>query len=364
MQVPPARRPLPSPSVGKRSPLFWWGWWSRHTTPPPPSPGAALSALHNAQRGKMNSFLLLVITSLSLFGLLIGIAGTNLAVALSAGALLFLVPVLAVLNRRGQVLIVGSVLWVAVTAGLNLLLLHLVTLSPSAIPLFDLLVSSELLAALLLPLPFVLVAACWNSVFTLVALALLPQTPFLTTVVAVSPLQLSLWSIGLYCLVAGGVWVLVRALEGMNSAEEVARLQQAVIDERLARRHLEDSLRWMEESVGRVLSGDLLARIRLPEEAGTPGFSLALTLNQALSRLERLSQVQASHQAMLPLLVEQQSLEVMQVALDQDMVQVMQALRLAEAGQQPIRLGTPRIEELRPLFRALHQKYLTPLPWS
>ncbi len=149
----------------------------------------------------------------------------------------------------------------------------------------------------------------------------------------------------------------------MNSAEEVARLQQAVIDEQLARRHLEDSLRWMEESVGRVLAGDLAARIRLPEEEGTLCWSLACTLNQALSRMQRLAQVQVSHQALLPLLTEQQNLEGMQAALDQDMVQVMQALRLAEAGQQPIRLGAPRVEELRPLFRALDQKYVTTRPW-
>lgn len=362
MQVPPARRPLPSPSVGKRSPLFWWEWWSRHTTPPMPPPGANFAALQGAQRGKMNSLVLLILLSLSLLALLAGIASAHLIVALLAGALLILILILSVLNRR-RALLVGIILWGTVTAGVDLLLLHLTALSPSAIPLFDLLVSSEVLAALLLPLPFVLVAACWNSVFTLVALALLPQTPFLTTVVAVSPLQLSLWSIGLYCLVAGGLWVLTRALEGMNSAEEVARLQQAVIDEQLARRHLEDSLRWMEESVGRVLAGDLAARIRLPEEEGTLCWSLACTLNQALSRMQRLAQVQVSHQALLPLLTEQQNLEGMQAALDQDMVQVMQALRLAEAGQQPIRLGAPRVEELRPLFRALDQKYVTTRPW-
>jgi hypothetical protein len=363
MQVPPARRPFPSPSVGKRSTLFWWEWWSRHTTAPMPPPGAALPAIQQAQRGKMNSFLLLVILCLSLIRLLSALIGSSPIFALlTAGSCIVCIGLL-VLNRRGNSLLVGLIIWAAFTLALDVELFHLATLSPSALPLFDLLVGNELLAALLLPLPFVLVGACWNSVFTLVALALLPQTPFLTTVVAVSPLQLSLWSIGLYCLVAGGLWVLTKALEGMNSAEEMARLQQALIDERLARRHMEDSLRWMEESVGRVLGGDLSARIRLPEEEGTPCWSLALTLNQVLSRLQRLSQVQASHQAMLPLLAEQQSLEDMQVALDQDLVQVIQALRLAEAGQQPIRLGTPRVEELRPLFRLLNQKYVTTRPW-
>jgi hypothetical protein len=364
MQVPPARRPFPSPSVGKRSPLFWWEWWSRHTTAPMPPPGAALPAIQQAQRGKMNSFLLLVILCLSLIRLLSALIGSSPIFAfLTAGSCIVCIGLL-VLNRRGKSLLVGLIIWAAMTATFDLELFHLATLSPAAIPLFDLLVGNELLAALILPLPFLALAACWNSVFALVALALLPHTPFLESVIAANAAQLSLWSVALYVLVAAGIWLLVWMGEQMNPAAEVAGLQQAMLDEQLARRHMEDSLRWMEESVGRVLGGDLSARIRLPEEEGTPCWSLALTLNQALSRLERLSQVQASHQAMLPLLAEQQSLEDMQVALDQDMVQVMQALRLAEAGQQPIRLGTPRVEELRPLFRALHQKYLTPLPWS
>jgi hypothetical protein len=312
----------------------------------------------------MNSFLLLVILGLSVVGLLSALIGSSPIFAfLTAGSGLVCLALL-VLNRRGQGLLVGIIIWATLTAVLDLELFHLATVSPSAIPLFDLLVGNELLAALILPLPFLAVAACWNCVFVLVALALLPHTLFLQSVIAKSAAQLSLWSVALYVLVAVGIWLLVWMGEQMNPAAEVARLQQGLIDEQLARRHMEDSLRWMEERVGRVLNGDLSARIMLPEEEGTPGFSLALTLNQVLSRLQRLSQVQASHQAMLPLLAEQQSLEDMQVALDQDMVQVMQALRLAEAGQHPIRLGTPRVEELRPLFRVLHQKYLTPMPWS
>ncbi len=341
-----------------------WGWWSRHTPPAPPPPGAALPALQHAQRGKMSSFPLLVTLCLSLVGLLGAlISATPVFALLAAGSCIVCLGLL-VLNQRGKSLLVGIIIWAALTAALDIELFHLATVSPSAIPLFDLLVGNELLAALLLPLPYVLIGACWNSVFALVALALLPHAPFLETVIAASAAQLSLWSLALYVLVAAGIWLLVWMGEQMHNGEEVVRLQQALQREQGARGHLEAALCEMEDSAIRVLGGDLSARSRVLGEEGTALWSVSCSLNDLLDRLQRLAQVEASHQAMLPLLTRQQELQDMQTALYQDVAQAILALRLAEARGQPIQPGTPCVEALSPLFRALHQNYLTRRLWS
>lgn len=359
-------RSVPRPSPRQRRtlsrPRRWWKAWARLTAPAMPAPGASFQQIQAAQRGRMVSLLLLLSTGLVLAGLLMGAVSAHLVLVFLAAALLLGILLLSLLNRRGQVTLVGIILWAAVSIGMDLALLSSAILSPAVLPLLSILVLSEGLAALLLPLPFVLLSALCNTLSALLAFAFLPRSSLLEAVLAQSDVLITGWNVALYALVAPGLWLLVKNRERMNQAGEVARLQQTLQRERQEQEHLIATFEHIEQTLQRALKGERSARIGLPAKPDPLPASLRLTLSQVLDRMQRLAQVHASHQAMLPLMTDLEQMEARQQALHQDVARLLRALRVAGDRQQPVQLGAPALEELEPVFQALHHHYIVPPP--
>jgi hypothetical protein len=356
------KSPSPRQRRSMSRPRRWWRAWVRLTAPADPAPGASFYQIQAAQRGRMVSLMLLLSTGPVLLGLLMSIVSVHLGLVLLTAALLLGILILSVLNRHGQVTLVGIILWTAVSLGMGLALLSSGVLSPAVLPLLSMLVLSEGLAALVLPLPFVLLAALCNTVSALLAFVFLPHSSLLEAVLAPSDALITGWNVALYGLVALGLWLLVKNRERMNQASEVARLQHALQRERQGHERLIAMLERTEQILQRALKGGQFARMELPSLQDPVLGSLSLTLSQMLDRMHRLARVQASHQAMLPLMTDLEQVEARQQALRQDVARVLRALRVASERQQPIQLGAPTLEELEPLFHALHQQYVLPPP--
>lgn len=263
--------------------------WVRLTAPVDPAPGASFQEIQAAQRGRMVSLLLLLSTGPVLVGLLMSIVSAHLGLVLLAAALLLGLLLLSVLNRRGQVTLAGIILWTAVSVGMGLALLSSGVLSPAVLPLLSMLVLSEGLAALVLPLPFVLLAALCNTLSALLAFAFLPRSSLLEAMLAKSDALITGWNVALYGLVALGLWLLVKNRERMNQASEVARLQHALLHERQRQERLTASLERIEQTLQRALKGDRSARMGLPSLQDPALGSLSLTLTQMLDRMQRLA---------------------------------------------------------------------------
>jgi hypothetical protein len=208
---------------------------------------------------------------------------------------LALCGVAALFNQNGKITIVTILLITVIDLGCGLMLLTSpMGLDVSSLPIFDVLLVSELIAVSLLPAISVFPVALGNILFTLVVLLLAPRTMELNMVLTSNMAYNAIFQpVGLQILVAviSYTWVrsALRALARADRAEEIARLQRREAELLRREAELNQQLTQGSEHMLQVLvqaaNGNAAVRTTLNQEH--PLWRIANGLNILLSRIQR-----------------------------------------------------------------------------
>ena len=210
---------------------------------------------------------------------------------------LALCAVAALFNQFGKVTIVTILLIAVIDLGCGLMLLTSpMGLDVSTLPVFDVLLVSELIAVSLLPAISVFPVALGNMLFTIVVLLFAPRTMELNMVLnSTMAYNTILQPLGLQLIVAvvSYIWVrsALRALARADRAEEISQLQRREAE--LLRREAEfnQSLTQGSEHLLQVLvraaNGDQGVRSALTQDH--PLWRIGNALNVLLTRVGRMA---------------------------------------------------------------------------
>jgi hypothetical protein len=323
----------------------WWydkvKMWYRFAAPPEVDTTNSFAIQDRARRGRLSSLILLVLLVTIISFIPIGIGSINpllLPIILS----LFVVWAIAVLlNRSGKVATAG----VLCIATINVaLLLNLVTaphniLTTKGILSYDLLVFSELIAVSVLPPVSVFAVAVINSLCIVTDMILQPHSPELERLISASTYTLLIRPLALQAMVAvvTFLWVssAMRALERADRAEEIARLQRTIADQK---QDLEFGIQQIQMTLVTAANGNFSIRTPLAQENVL--WQVAASLNTLLARLQRSNQ-------------SEQELQRMQA----EVVRLVSMVREAQVWRKPIRV-TPTGTMLDPLLKELIGRYI------
>jgi len=338
----------PNRKQGGHGPLEWW---YKLTAPQEAQLSDSFEKRELVRRGRLASTILFFFGIILLLVLSIGVIG-NHTIAIAAIILLLVVAIAAAVNRQGLSNIAGLM----ISFALNLALIIVIVTSPgglsaSSLGLFDLLVFVELFVASLLPVNWVFVAAAINIAFIVIDLLTQHRTPNFSVVMATDSYPILLRPIMLHIIVTVVLWLWVRsatqAIARADRAEVIASLEHAVAEQERAvaqqKRMLDISIQQIVETHTRVANGDFSARVPLTQENIL--WQIAGSLNNLLTRLQRLQrEVQ-----------EQQGIKQEHQRLREVIAYVLDAVRSARTGQQPMHL-TQTHTLLDPLLREMNGK--------
>lgn len=200
-------------------------------------------------------------------------------------------------NHFGRKMLVCCLLMIIINLSCNLMLLTIPGgLDVGNLPLFDMLIASELIAVSLLPAENVFFVALLNILFILASIELQPHTDALDHLlksgagyaVLVHPLSLQI-------LVAVVTYLWVRssqlALTRANRAEEIAALRQREVENK---QRLDREIEQLSRVLTRVANGDHAVRVNLSQDATF--WQLESSFNLLLARLARSSQIEQENQ--------------------------------------------------------------------
>lgn len=278
--------------VTRSRPQEWW--WYRWTAPPIPSKTASFVEREVARRGRLASVILLfMVVVLGLTTPLVFLGNDPVTLVthlLSVGAIIGAL----IFNRRGQVALAG----ILVVAATTVTFMHILTgnIGVSALPLFDLMILSELIAVSLLPARWVFIVAGVNSVFAWFALIFLPHAADLAQLLSKGSYAVVLNPILLYLLVAVVTYLWVRsasqAIERADRAEEIAALEQREIErqqqEIQQKQQVEMGIQQILQTHVQVANGNFSVRTPLTQENIL--WRIAYSLNNLIARLQRYNQ--------------------------------------------------------------------------
>ena len=217
---------------GYRGPL---GWWYRLTMPTEPASTAPISIRERFRRSRIASVLLLIFLLIAIGAVPLGLQDRPTLIAVLVALMVMIVSI--ILNRVGQVYIVGVILCALVVISASGILLIGPNLNANVLDIDDLqlyyiLLVSVLFAAALLPSWMVFFLALINTGITIASLSLQPVTPALAAQLnspQVGFFTLAFPAIALQWAVAGVCFLLVRsateAIERADRAEEIVELQ-------------------------------------------------------------------------------------------------------------------------------------------
>jgi hypothetical protein len=263
-------------------------WWNRlHVLAELPG-SVPLAMRERARRRQLVSTILLVVAGFQLVSLPGAISDQSL-LALGTVVLGLLICGVAMLfNRGGRATLSSILLIVVIDLGCGLMLLTSpMGLDVANLPVFDVLIVSELIAVSLLPAVSVFPIALGNILFILGDIALQPHTPALNQLLASGmAYDVIIQPIGLQIIVAlvTYLWVrsALRAIAWADRAEEVAELKRREAE----RTHqLETGIQQLLQTHVRAANGDLLARANLSQDNLL--WQVGVSLNTLLTRLQK-----------------------------------------------------------------------------
>ena len=274
----------------------------------------------------------------------IGIFGPNHQILFVALGLLVLIGICSPLNKAGYVNTVGLILSLSVNLGIYSSILRSPGgLAPDTIAIFDMLVFAEVFVASLLPINWVIPDALMNMVFCYVVLTYWPMTPLLAQImhgggyftILSRPIQIHLIvTVVLYLWVRSATQSIRRA----DRAEEIAKLQHdiaakehVIVEEK---RQLDASIQDIVQTHMQVSNGNLSARVPLRE--GSTLWPVAISLNNLLSRIQRLQSAEQELQRITPRLHHAAQIEHELLRTQAAVKQLYEALRTAEGTLKPI----------------------------
>lgn len=286
----------------QESNYLWWKRlllkWYSYTAPSSPGPHANFQQQETYRRGRLASLtLLLIIFVVVLFMASIGItANINTPIFLFSGiGICLLIAAATILNRRGQLLIATLIMIVIIDGGIATTALAVKGgLGLVNLPLFDLMIASELIAVSLLNPSSVFLVGFLNSSFIVLDIIFEHHAPdlnhYLTlsgwAVVVARPVLLQ-FAVAIVTF----LWVdsAIKALRRADQAEAIAAMERAIADyERVdaaKKRSLEQSIQYLIETQRRVANGDFTARV--PTTPDNVLWSVAISFNNLLTRFQR-----------------------------------------------------------------------------
>lgn len=199
------------------------------------------------------------------------------------------------LNRFGKLTIVSILLIVVVDLGCGLTLLTMPKgLDVGDMPVFDVLLISELIAVSLLPAICVFPVALVNIVFIITAITLLPRTPALNMILTSDMAYSTLWqpvSLQIVVAIISYIWVRsgLRAIGRADRAEEITELEtresQLLAREAERTRQFDMGSEHLLDVLVRAANGDREIRASLSQDHLL--WRISSTLNLLLTRLHR-----------------------------------------------------------------------------
>ena len=344
-------------------------WWYRLTAPAESVKDASFIQRELVRRGRIaSSMLFFFLLLLLVFALPLGISTANLIVIVVASLLLVVVVIAVLFNRRGKSHITGLLIASAFSMGLGTVILTSPGgLTAGSLSLFDLLVFSELFVASLLPVNWVILAALLNSIFIIVTLTVMPESPDLAYAMHTIAYVILLRPIALHFVVSLVLWLWVRsagrASQRAERAEVIAAHQHSLaMQEHIVaqqKRALDASIEQIMHIHVLVANGDLSARVPLNE--GMLLWPLAIALNNLLSRMQHLQHIEREFVQMLPRFqrgnLAEYELQRAKGELESLLLCVREA-RQANHCIRALRSGTL----LDPLIQEISGQYIFPLP--
>jgi hypothetical protein len=269
-------------------------WWHRIAAPPPPSANASLRDREAYRRGKYisNTLLAMVIMMATILVLIGGFINHSLIANLVPT---FLVTCSAVFfNRRGKVIVAGILVVLVQDASIMTILLGFTSFSAYLLPVFDLLVISELFAASLLPPYFVFFDAFLHLVYFVCALTFLfHKDAQLTALLAQPAIFVDILTkpivIQFITAIVSFTWMrsVTYSVERANRATSIAILEKNMAEqsqlEATQKHQLESEIREIIDVHSHVANGDFDVRVSLRQ--GNLLWPVAGSLNNLIARL-------------------------------------------------------------------------------
>lgn len=338
--------------------------WYRLTAPPTPPADASLAQREKARRGRLASMILLFVIILIIVMFPVVIFNHTLF-PIMLGALLAS-SIALLLNRSGRIMAGGILMVCFVDLGFatGLVMTH-GGLGVYNLPTFDLLTIAELLAVSLLPPRSVFFVALANCLFIWFGLSFLPHNAELSQLLATTGYSVIVRPIILQVIVAIVTFLWVRsatqAIARADRAEVIATLEHTIAEQEHAvaqeKRLLDASIAQIVETHMRVANGDFNARVPLTQDNVL--WQIAGSLNNLLSRLQRLRQSEETLQKMQPQIYQARQIGFELQRSRQEIAFLVAALQNAKAGRQPIQYkrGSPLLD---PVIAELNSNYLVP----
>jgi hypothetical protein len=321
----------------------WLGWWYRYTAPPQAPANADLEQREIVRRGRLASTILFFLAAILIFLVgPIGAFGPNHQILLTAAIILVLIAICIPINRSGHVNVVGVIVSLSVNIGIYASILRSPGgISPGDLGMFDMLVFSEVFVASLLPIFWVIPDAVLNILFCYCVLTYWQKTPLLLQIMHGSgyfsvisrPIQIHFIVSGVLYL---WVWSANRAIRRADRAEEIAKLQhdiaaqqQAIISEK---QQLDADVQAILQTHVQASNGRLDARVSLQE--GAILWPIAGSLNNLLSRMQRLKVAEQQLQKLLPRIQRASQMEFELQRIQEAVLALAGAIHVSdEAGQ-------------------------------
>ena len=304
-------------------------WWYALTAAEEPPPSAPFALRERIRRGRLASAVLLGFVLAELLLLLIGfvdpsysglIEGSPIAI----GILIIIADAAAVvLNRRGWVDASGLVMVLLAELPIIALVLYVPggRLDLINIPVFYLLVASELVAVSTLPPTAVFLLATLNSAAIVGVVFGMPHTVAFSSLLRESDDTLTLLAqpIGLQFIVASVAYLWVRStMQAILRAERAERAAETERQREVERtRELEDGARALLSVHIQLANGDFTARV--PPIRNAVLWRIGGSLNTLVSRIQRVAQAEY--------VLERERAEVRRL---------LEAIRVAQTGRTPI----------------------------
>jgi hypothetical protein len=341
--------------------------WYRLTAPPEPPPSANFAVREATRRGLLSSMLVFYwLLIIILVAIPVGFLSRNYFIVIGASTAAVASAISLYFNRRGHPNVTGLLLSLSIEFGLiGVIRFTPGGLDPSSLGLFDLLVFVEIFVASLLPINWVILAAAFNIAFIVFDLA--TQGPhgdaLMITLMHQNAPGVILRPVVLHVVVTVVLWLWVRsatrAIERADRAEVIATLEHSIAEQEHQvaeqKRVLDASIQQILQTHIRVSNGDFNARVVLGE--GDPLWSVAGSLNNLLSRLQRLRQSEQNINQLAPRLQRANQMEHEYQRVSSEIDYIIQAVKSAENRQKLIQMrqnGTI----LDPLTTELNNKYL------
>ncbi len=263
-------------------------WWYRLTTPPEPPSDASFAKREIARRARTVSIVCFYFLLTMLFCLPASFFIPNHITIFTTCMMLVISIICLIFNRLQLHLLAGILLVVVLQCAIMLVIFTTTPLDEVSLPIYDLLIMTELLAVSLLPVRSVFFIGLANCLLIILSLSIQPHTAALTTDLAMQGIAIRIKPLALQIIVAAISYLWVtgakRAVARADRAEMVATLEHALGEQK---RSLEIGIEQILHTHVAIANGNLNARAPLTQDSML--WQIARALNTLLIRFQRAS---------------------------------------------------------------------------